>query len=306
MKKFPERKIDICILTDPRYVDIDKNDPYDQNILKEDGMVREHLEQKGLRIDRRSWDDRDFDWTQTAFVLFRSTWDYFDRFPEFSAWLERVKSLTSMINLYEIIKWNLDKHYLIDLAAAGIHIPPTRFMEKGEAGDLASKVSSTGWKEIILKPVISGAARHTYRFLPEESEKLEARYQDLIREEAMMIQEFQEQVPQKGEVAFMVFNGRYTHAILKKARDGDFRVQDDFGGTVHIYKPSGQEISFAEEVVKGCGYDPLYARVDAICDNQGKLAVSELELIEPELWFRYHPPAAARLADSIVNRYFTV
>ncbi len=71
-----------------------------------------------------------------------------------------------MINPYEIITWNLDKHYLLDLAAAGISIPPTLFLEKGETGSLAEKVATRDWKEIILKPVVSGAARHTYRFLP--------------------------------------------------------------------------------------------------------------------------------------------
>ncbi len=306
MKIYPDKSTDICILTDPRYVEIDDKDPYYQNILQEDGLVREALEKKGLRVDRRSWDDPNYDWSSTAFILFRSTWDYFDRFPEFSPWLERVKNLTRMINPYEIINWNLDKHYLLDLAEAGIHIPPSLFLEKGEAGSLAEKIAGTDWKELILKPVVSGAARHTYRFLPEESEKHEALYRSLIAEEAMMLQEFQVQVPLRGEVAFMLFDGQFTHAILKKARKGDFRVQDDFGGTVHTYKATAAEVVFAEEVVKRCGHKPLYARVDAIWDNQGRLAVSELELIEPELWFRFHPKAAGLLANAIVKHYFTL
>lgn len=305
MTKYPDKSTDVTILTDPRYVKMDANDPYYQNIRQEDGLVREALEKKGLRVDRRSWDDPDYEWTSTAFILFRSTWDYFDRFPEFSHWLEGVKKLTRMINSYEIISWNLDKHYLLDLAREGIHIPPTLFLEKGEAGSLAEKLVGTDWKELILKPVVSGAARHTYRFLPEESGKHEAVYQSLIQDEAMMLQEFQEQVPLKGEVAFMLMDGEFSHAILKKAREGDFRVQDDFGGTVHTYKPTAEEINFAEDVVKRCGHHPLYARVDAIWDNQGRLAVSELELIEPELWFRFHEQAADSLASAIVKHYFT-
>ncbi len=305
MKIYPKQSIDVTILTDHRCVNPAKDDPYYQNVLKEDALVREHLEKGGLRVERRAWDDPRFDWSQTAFILFRSTWDYFDRFPEFSTWLEEVKTLTGMINPYEIISWNLDKHYLQDLAASGINIPPTLFLEKGVSGSLSTKIATTDWKEIILKPVVSGAARHTYRFLPEDAEQHEALYQQLIGEEAMMIQEFQVRVPVKGEVAFMVFDGRFTHAILKKAKEGDFRVQDDFGGSVFPYDPSTQEIRFAEEVVERCGYDPLYARVDAIWDNQGRLSVSELELIEPELWFRFHPPAAGKLADAIIKRYFT-
>jgi len=280
---YPQLNIDVCILTDPRHVNINEKDPYYQNILKEDGLVRESLEKRGLRVDRRSWDDPDYRWSQTAFILFRSTWDYFDRFSEFSAWLEQVKNLTRMINSYEIIKWNLDKHYLLDLAQSGIPIPPTLFLKKGEKGSLSKKVAGKAWKELILKPVISGGARHTYKFLPEEAGAHEKLYQDLVAKEAMMIQEFQEQVPVKGEVAFMLIDGQFTHAILKKAREGDFRVRDDFGGSVHHYQPSDEEISFAENVLKRSGRNPLYARVDAIWDNQGKPVVLELELIEPEL-----------------------
>ena len=79
---------------------------------------------------------------------------------------------------------------------------------------------------------------------------------------------------------------------------------DDFGGTVHHYHPTPAEITFAEEVVARCGYLPVYARVDAIWDNAGRMAVSELELIEPELWFRFHPGAANQLAEVIVNNHF--
>ena len=303
--KYPRQKIDVCILTDPRYVNINKEDPFCQNILKEDGLLRESLEKRGLRVDRRSWDDHDFSWSQTAFIRFRSTWDYFDRFPEFSAWLEEVKNLTRMINSYEIIKWNLDKHYLLDLAQSGIPIPPTLFLEKGEKGSLSKIVEAKSWKELILKPAVSGGARHTYRFRPNEAGAHEKIYQELVKEEAMMIQEFQEQVPVKGEVAFMLIDGQFSHAILKKAREGDFRVQDDFGGSVHHYQPSDEEISFAEEVLKRSGRKPLYARVDAIWDNQGKPVVLELELIEPELWFRFQPSAADELASAIIRRYFT-
>ncbi|MFO7671953.1 MAG: hypothetical protein R6W31_20010 [Bacteroidales bacterium] len=305
MKKYLNRDFDVTILTDHRYVNPQKDDPYIQNIFKEEFLVREQLEKRGLRVERRAWDDPEFEWSRTAFVLFRSTWDYFDRFAEFSAWLERVKRLTGMINPYEIIRWNMDKHYLEELSDSGINIPPTLFLAKGETGTLAQKVALTQWKEVILKPVISGVARHTYRFLPEEAQKYEQSYQTLIKAESMMIQEFQVQVPVRGEVTFMVFDGRFTHAILKKAKEGDFRVQDDFGGTVHHYDPCAEEILFAEKVVERCGYNPLYARVDAIWDNLGNLAVSELELIEPELWFRFYPPAAGLLADAIIKRYFT-
>lgn len=97
----------------------------------------------------------------------------------------------------------------------------------------------------------------------------------------------------------MLFGGHYSHAVLKKAKEGDFRVQDDFGGTIHPYEPTQDEIFLARAAVEACHIPPLYARVDMVDDNNGKPAVSELELIEPELWFRRHEEAATLLAVEI-------
>ena len=292
---------DITILTDSRYVAPKEKNSYVANILHEEQLVQEALEEEGLRVERINWDHEGMDWTKTRFILFRSTWDYFERFPEFWSWLNDVRHQTAMINPYEMIRWNLDKHYLGDLKDQGTPIPATRFIEKGEDRTLESCIEGTGWVEVILKPVVSGAARHTYRFARERAFSYESVFRDLIRQEALMVQEFQHQVLTKGEVALMVLGGQFTHAILKKAKKGDFRVQDDFGGTVTLYKPTPQEIRFAEKVVARCNPQPVYARVDAIWDNQDRLVLSELELIEPELWFRFSPDAAGQMAKAIVN-----
>lgn len=297
-------KVDITILTEQRYVDPEPDSDYIRNILLEDRLVKDALEKRGLRVARCSWDDPSVDWSGTRFILFRSTWDYFERFGEFSRWLESVRSATRMLNTYEVIRWNLDKHYLADLSDAGIPIPPTRYIEKGSTQRLESLCRQQGWREVILKPVVSGAARHTYRFNPGDAGRFEDVFARLISKEDMMIQEFQDSVPVRGEVTFMVIGGRFTHAVIKKARDGDFRVQDDFGGTVHLYHPGMAEIDFAEQVIGSCGFNPLYGRVDAVWDNKGEMVVSELELIEPELWFRFHPPAADMLAGAIVSTCF--
>jgi glutathione synthase/RimK-type ligase-like ATP-grasp enzyme len=292
---------DITILTDSWFLGKARHNSHIETIMQEDQLVQSALERRGLKVRRINWDHPDVDWSNTRYILFRSTWDYFERFPEFEPWLQDVKGKTSMLNPYKLIRWNLDKHYLLELAAKGIPVPPTRFMEKGEQKTLTELVLETDWSEIILKPVVSGAARHTYRFKPGKSDRYEEIFQKLILDEAMMIQEFQHQVLEKGEVSFVVIGGKFTHAVLKKAKRGDFRVQDDFGGSLHPYKPSIEEITFAEQVVSSCDKQALYARVDAIWDNQNQLALSELELIEPELWFRFNPDAAEKLAETFFS-----
>lgn len=294
-----EKIFDIVILTDDRYVTPENPDWYVQNILKEDRLVKEALEDKGFKVARKSWSDPDFDWSSTKAVIFRTTWDYFDRYEEWKAWLESVSKVTKMVNPYELIQWNMDKHYLCDLQEKGINIPETHYVEIGVVTTLTALFAQKEWNECILKPCISGAARHTYRIDLSNIHEHEPIFQKLIQEEAMMLQPFQKNVVEKGEISLMVMGGQFTHAVLKIAKPGDFRVQDDFGGSVHEYEPTAEEIAFAEKAVAACDPQPHYARVDIIRDNNDELAVIEMEMIEPELWFRLKPEAAKVLAESI-------
>ena len=118
-----------------------------------------------------------------------------------------------------------------------------------------------------------------------------------------MVQSFQKNITSKGEVSFMIIGGSFSHAVLKMARRGDFRVQDDFGGTVSMYLPEKREIDFALYAVSKLPSKPAYARVDVIVDNKDNLALSELELIEPEMWFRLKPESARYFAKHIVDDF---
>ena len=76
---------------------------------------------------------------------------------------EKSKSNIRFINSYSLIKWNLDKTYLLDLEKKGINIPKTILVKRKEKISLKDLFSKTNWKEAIIKPTVSGAARHTYR-----------------------------------------------------------------------------------------------------------------------------------------------
>jgi glutathione synthase/RimK-type ligase-like ATP-grasp enzyme len=292
---------DVTLITDSRYVNPPKINWYIQNILNDDKVVQEALEKRGLRVTRTNWDNPTFEWTKTRCAIFRTTWDYFDRFAEFSTWLDAVSKQTQLINSIETIRWNIDKHYLQDLANKGVRIPPTLFIEKGDIRSLSEITSTLPWNNFILKPAVSGAARHTYKFNHTTVAEYQEFFADLIAEESMLVQEFQHNILSKGEIALMVIGGTVSHAVLKRARPGDFRVQDDFGGTVHPHKPTEEEIQFAEMVVKQVNPLPAYARVDLMWDNSNALVISELELIEPELWFRKNPAAAEMLAEAVLK-----
>jgi glutathione synthase/RimK-type ligase-like ATP-grasp enzyme len=208
---------------------------------------------------------------------------------------------TTLINPKETIYWNIDKHYLQDIEKKGVRIPKTVFIEPNDTRSLRSIVDSLDWKEFILKPAISGSARHTYRFTSNSVDQHEDIFKDLISSESLLLQEFQNNILTQGEAAFILFGGKYSHAVLKKAKPGDFRVQDDFGGSLHDYEPSPSEIVFIEKAIKACHPTPVYARVDVIRNNEDQLCIGEIELIEPELWFRREAKAADRCAQAIVD-----
>ena len=293
------KHIDVVVLTERRYIDALKQNNLNTNVYLEDGLVGKALENEGLKTTRLSWDDPTFDWSSTRYILFRSTWDYFNRFEAFSSWLNTVSQQTLLINPEKTIRWNLDKHYLRDLEHKGIHCVPTIFIEKGDTTTLKQLYSQHHFDETVLKPAISGTARHTYKLNAGNLSDHETILQQLITKEAMLLQPFQYNIIEKGEVSLVIINGRFTHAILKVAKAGDFRVQDDFGGSIHDYVPTKEEIAFAEAAIEACNPRPIYARVDILTDNHGKLALVELELIEPELWFRKNTKSAKALATAI-------
>jgi len=290
---------DITLLTCRAYYKPDNVTPYIQNILLEQELLKSAFEAQGLKVDITYWDNPTYEWQETKSVLFRTIWDYFERFNEFWEWLEQVKTKTRLINSYELIKWNIDKHYLKDMSSWGIETVPTYFADKGCNMKLHEIAKRNQWKDLVIKPAISASAFKTYKILANEIQANEKLFNSLVQERNMLVQPYFETITQLGEVSLMVFDGKFTHAILKKAQPGDFRVQDDFGGTVHNYIPTKAEINFAEKVFETCKTKPVYGRVDIVWDNDKNFYLSELEIIEPELWIRNYPKCAERIAEAV-------
>ncbi len=359
---------DIALLTDHRYTasQAAANDWYFANILRDDALLREALADLGLSSVRVDWADPAIDWTSISCAIFRTTWDYFERITEFTAWLDRVEKQTRLCNDASLIRWNLDKHYLADLESSGIPIVPSLFLEAksahmktdhgagsgagsrprcesdsgsdsysgpesgsgsgsgsdsragagivsgydpayepGSRFDLSTLLAQTGWEDAIIKPCISGAARHTYRINRDIAGRIQKTLEPLFATEAFILQPFLPDVLQNGEDTLILIDGTFTHAVTKKPKPGDFRVQDDHGGTVHTCNPTAEQIELAERSFAACRSDsrplPVYGRVDMVRDQRGVWRVMELELIEPELWLRNHPPAARAMAQAIAR-----
>ena len=291
----------IALLTDPRYEELSPGPWYTDNILQEDGLVIDALSALGIAAQRISWSREDARWSDFPLAVFRTTWDYFERFEQFLAWLARADAQTRLFNPAPLVRWNVDKHYLLDLEKRGVHTVPSVFIEPGTPVDLGRMLEEHQLEGAVLKPAVSGAARHTHRVDASNAAKIQATEAEFFANQTMILQPFQRAIVDDGETTLVVIDGQFTHALRKVAKAGDFRVQDDYGGTVHPYEPTPEEIAFAERAMAACDPAPLYGRVDMIRDNDGQLAVMELELVEPELWFRLCPAAAERLAAGIAR-----
>jgi glutathione synthase/RimK-type ligase-like ATP-grasp enzyme len=293
--------VTIALVTEDRFEDPTPGHWYVDNILEEDGLLQAALAARGLASRRISWSRPDAPWPDFAAAVLRTPWDYFERFAEFTAWLDRVAGQTLLLNPAPLVRWNTDKHYLRDLEARGVHTVPTVFVERGSTATLAALLHAHALPEAVIKPAVSGAARHTYRIDPATAPAHERLWAERLREESMLLQPLQRSVLEHGETTVVVIDGHSTHALRKRARPGDFRVQDDHGGTVHPHTPSPEELALAERAMAACEPRPIYGRVDMVRDNDGRLAVMELEVVEPELWLRREPSAAERLADAIAR-----
>ena len=295
------KQYDIAILTESRYENPTQLTPYIENLLLEDRLIQEALERLGLKTIRLDWARKDFDWSTVKYALFRSTWDYMYDYEAFKKWFNIAQHQTQFINAASIIEWNMDKHYFLDLIKKGVNIPTTIYAHKGDNISLKALFEKGGWEEAVIKPSVSAGAKYTYRINASNISEHEKTFEEVLQNEDMMLQPFLKNVMERGEVSLMVMGGKYTHAVLKVAKAGDFRVQDNWGGTVQVYEPTEEEMKFAEFVVAACGFKPLYARIDIANDNDGNVTLIELEAFEPELWFRLYPKAADVLAEAIVD-----
>lgn len=228
-------------------------------------------------------------------VCLRSTWDYHLRWDEFRDWVGRFAEPRRLCNPAATVLWNADKLYLRDLALAGIALPRTRWVEPGARPALAPVLEEWGVTDAVLKPRVSATAFGTH-VVSRDGGIGEADWPALERS-GCLLQEFVPEIQTRGEISLVFLCGGFSHAMLKRPRDGDFRVQMDFGGSLETARPADRAVEFAETALAAAARPWLYARVDMVETESGPVLM-ELELIEPDLFFT--PGAAARLAKGLI------
>jgi hypothetical protein len=194
----------------------------------------------------------------------------------------------------------MHKSYLKEISAAGIRTVPTIWLPQGDNTSFKELLKHSGWDAVVIKPAVSQNAYETWMVHARDSKKGQTVLGRLTTLSDVMIQPFHEPIVKQGEWSLIFLNSKYSHAVMRWAKKCDFRVQSDFGGNVEAVSPPRSLVTQAREVIGLLREAPLYARVDGVFEA-GALVVTELELVTPELFFRFNHEAPRRFVDALVN-----
>jgi len=275
----------------------------------------EALRAMGAAVETPAWDDPAVDWGRYDTAVLRSTWDYMERLDEFLGWVDRCARVTRLFNAPEVVRWNLDKHYLLELAAAGVPVVPTRFVEPGESPNealsafLAGELSAgrvEDFEEFVAKPAIGAGSRDALRLSRADIGRAAAHLWRLLEQgRSVLLQPYLRRVDEHGETALVHLGGRFSHAIRKAAllQPGGQLVAGLFAPEkITARAPGGDELDVAARACAAVQHrDPLYVRVDLVRDASARPVVLELEMAEPSLFFAFAPGSAAAFAQVILE-----
>lgn len=224
-------------------------------------------------------------------------WGYHLRYARWLELLDRAEAERwQMVNPPALLRWNSDKAYLSELTESGVATVPTMTVESCCDADLEEARSTFGSEWIVVKPPVSASAMGTHRLGPQDDLPGEARGRPMI------IQPLIEEIARTGEFSLMLFDGEFSHAVVKRPKSGDFRVQEYHGGaTLPCNAPPEGAIELAQAALAAAPASATYARVDIVPDDEGVLRIMELELIEPSLFLDHAPDGGASFTRSILS-----
>ena len=267
------------------------------NFVCYDKLLTTPLAELGWEVEVVPW-RADEDWNRFAAVIVRSPWDYQDEPERFVQVLKEIDATSCRLeNALELITWNLDKRYLIDLKNQGVPIVPTNFHDTYESDNLYQAFDIFSCNEIILKPCISANTDDTFRLAREGVADTKFQFESLFQDRPHMVQPFLKTVVRKGEYSFFYFDGEFSHAILKTPKPGDFRVQEEHGGVLQSVKPSSDSLKACGKIMSSLKHTPLYARIDLVFEKHENFLM-EIELIEPSLYFNLDSRSAGHFASA--------
>ncbi|EAQ29534.1 hypothetical protein NAP1_02140 [Erythrobacter sp. NAP1] len=231
-------------------------------------------------------------------AMLGTAWNYQDKSEAFLAKLEALEARgVQVCNSAQVVRWNITKTYLRDLAERGAATIPTLWLDGLNADDARAAMDEFDTDRIVVKRQVGAGA---------EGQELLTRGEvgdEWQFEHPAMVQPFLEAITREGELSFIFIDGELSHALRKKAADGDYRIQSLYGGTESVHTPSPGEAQAARAIIDALPFNaPLYARIDMLRADDETLMVMEAELIEPYLYPEQGPQLGERLARAVEKR----
>ena len=270
---------------------------------KDLGILSRALDASGAEWEIVDWDDQHIDWSRFSIAVLRSTWDYHERLGEFLVWARGVGARTQLFNPLDIVQWNVDKRYLIDLAGASIDVMPTTFVSRPT--DLAT-VDLT--RDVIVKPAVSAGSNNTARHVGNPVAARQHVERIMRSSGVALVQPYQPTIDTLGETGLVYLAGEFSHAFGKAAIFGDSDPRHN--GLYMEEQISARNASSAERALGDrvmavladrFGEAPLYARIDMVTNAVGVPEIMEVELVEPSLYLHLDDDAPARAASALVE-----
>ena len=241
-------------------------------------------------------------WTQAGdvsgfdLVLPLVAWGYHVEYERWLGFLDRLeKSGIPIINPPALLRWNGDKAYLAELGDAGVPTVPTHSVEQCCDEDVEEARRRFECEWLVIKPPISASATGTHRLGPMDD------LPEGVHGRPMIIQPFVEGIARTGEFSLMLFDGEFSHCVVKRPKAGDFRVQPHLGGVTLPSDPPPGAVKLAQQALAAAPARATYARVDIVPDDNGVLRIMELELIEPALYLDHSPDGGAAFTSAILS-----
>jgi len=256
------------------------------------------LERRGFRAERAPWNGPSGPFAGAATVVIRATWDYHQALDDYRAWLERLDAARTF-NTPELVRWNLEKSYLLELAARGASVPASAIVD-ADAALVAGTLARLALAEAVIKPTVGASGVGVERVRRGHEADALDRLRAQTSSPRVLVQEFVPEVA-AGEIAGVFFGAAFSHGLRRVPAAGEFRVNSRYGGRMQAAALSDATIATMTRVVSLLPSEPLYARIDGV-ERNGRFVLMEVEVNEPALGLHLAPGAADRFADALVGR----
>jgi glutathione synthase/RimK-type ligase-like ATP-grasp enzyme len=282
---------------------------------KESIFLKEALGKRGIDANIVRWEDPDIDWSDADLVISRTTSSYLFDLENFFRWTEKVEETTTLWNSSRVMKWNHHKRYIMELQEKGIPVPETILIHQNTGKPFKKILDEIPWADFVLKPCIGAGSCGLKRF-QKDSHDLETHYLNLNRYGFQieypglgsldftpcdtLVQPYLPEVIDNGEASLIYYGGKFSHSVIKKVKQGDYRAHPDWGAEVLLYDPTVEEIEVGHRVLDAVGHPVHFARLDMIPSDNGPYVI-EIELIDPMMFFNHQPETADNYADHIEN-----